>query len=529
MAARLTPLLRRYGFLSSVGYWRALLEMVFPGGILMFLVTRYGADTANSTFLGNIASVILWAGIGYAIRLRLIPGSRRQKLVYESLNGMLLILLLSCLFIIEFLLLTPQSKLDDMFSGDTASSLGFQMTIIIIPILTVFEFSMVRALRYGWRSWNRARSRKLVWQLTHSHLALITGIVAITVMTIFTANVVANNLQAFPNYLTGIPSLLIVITALTCALSLLVLPPLSIVSYVIARRVTHRLETLAQVTSSFRTGDYQARVAVSGDDEVAQLQNDFNAMADDLERALHELGVERDAVTALLKSRRELFASVSHELRTPIATLRGYIESMAASKAASDSPRQGQDLGVMEAEILRLQRLVDDLFTVARTETGSIGLTMQSIDIVPLLEQVSAATKPLAWQKSRIELVASLPAALPPIQIDATRLEQIVNNLINNSLKHTPPGGIVVLSALSTDQEVSIQVKDTGEGIAEEDLPHIWERFYRATSAREKNIGGTGLGLALVKELTEAMGGSVAVESEPGEGSCFTITFPCAQ
>jgi signal transduction histidine kinase len=145
-----------------------------------------------------------------------------------------------------------------------------------------------------------------------------------------------------------------------------------------------------------------------------------------------------------------------------------------------------------------------------------------------LLQRIVKSTSPIAWQKGKVQVVADFPAQLPLVMVDEIRLEQILNNLLQNGQRHTPPGGIVVVSAHAEPGEVVIQVKDTGEGIAAEDLPHIWERFYRAGETRTKHRGGAGLGLALVKELTEAMGGTVAVESQTGKGSCFTVRLPLA-
>jgi signal transduction histidine kinase len=133
------------------------------------------------------------------------------------------------------------------------------------------------------------------------------------------------------------------------------------------------------------------------------------------------------------------------------------------------------------------------------------------------------ALAPLAWRSGRVQVVADIPPGLPKASADEGRLEQVLANLIRNAIRHTPPGGIVVLRAAALDAGVQIQVCDTGEGISPEDLPHIWERFYRGANGRHRDLGGAGLGLALVKELTEAMGGTVAVETAPGEGTCFTI------
>ncbi len=163
-------------------------------------------------------------------------------------------------------------------------------------------------------------------------------------------------------------SLLVGLTILTGMALALVLPPSALFSYLFARRIIQRIEMLVSATSALRKGNYSTRVPVSGEDEIARLQANFNAMAADLEHTMRELQEERDAVATLLKARRELIASVSHELRTPIATLRGYLESTRTHWSDTPPPTLRQDLQIMEQETMRLQALIDDLFTLARAE-----------------------------------------------------------------------------------------------------------------------------------------------------------------
>jgi signal transduction histidine kinase len=313
---------------------------------------------------------------------------------------------------------------------------------------------------------------------------------------------------------------------------LLVLAPAALFSYLVSRPTTLRLEALAEATSALRAGDYGIRVPVVGEDEVARLQANFNAMAADLERAVREVQAERDTVARLLLARRELVASVSHELRTPVATLRSYLESTLTHWNGAPPPTLQRDLEVMERETIHLQALINDLFTLARAEVGRLDLRREPTDVVELARRVVETMAPLAWQSGRVELIAEASERASPALADASRLEQVLQNLLHNGVRHTPPGGIVVVAVnrgvVADTDSVVLQVKDTGEGIAPADLPHIWERFYRADSSRAHAATGTGLGLALVKEMTEAMGGTVAAESTLGQGSCFTVRLPRA-
>jgi signal transduction histidine kinase len=293
------------------------------------------------------------------------------------------------------------------------------------------------------------------------------------------------------------------------------------------------VEDLAAATSALRQGDYSIRIAVDGEDEIARLQTDFNVMASALEETMRELKAERDNVRTLLEARRELIASVSHELRTPVATVRGYLESTLATwrpeHDAQPPESMRNDLLTMQQQIVRLQSLINDLFTLARAEVGHLEMRCVPTAVLPIVQGVVNSIAPLAWRSSRIEVLAEVATdeqMTALAVIDEQRLEQILYNLIHNAIRHTQPGGIIVVSGQVEQEQILLQVKDTGEGITAEELPRIWERFYRGRSSQEQGATGTGLGLAIVKELSEAMGGTVAVESIVGQGTCFSLRFP---
>jgi signal transduction histidine kinase len=297
----------------------------------------------------------------------------------------------------------------------------------------------------------------------------------------------------------------------------------SLVAYLLSRRLVGRLERLGRAAESLAAGDLTCRVEEGPADEVGQLARRFNHMAADLQRTLHELKAERDRVAALLKARRQLVASVSHELRTPVATVRGYLESALRRGAAETS-----DLETMERELGRLQRLIEDLFTLSRAEVGQLELRPAPTDVGAVVRQLVDTVGPLAWGQRRVQVFAEVAPDLPPARADPERLEQVVSNLLANAVRYTAPGGLVAAAVCAEPDAIRIEVRDTGEGIAPEDLPRVFERFYRGPSADEERRDGAGLGLALVKELAEAMGGSVEAASVPGEGSRFTVRLPQA-
>lgn len=313
--------------------------------------------------------------------------------------------------------------------------------------------------------------------------------------------------------------------AVLAAASVFALGSAGLVAYLLSRRLVTRLERLGAAVESLAAGNLAARAPAGGDDEVGQLVGRFNHMAVDLERTLHELEAERDRVTGLLMARRQLVAGVSHELRTPVATVRGYLEAALGRDGAVSADLRA-DLEIMEGELERLQRLIDDLFTLSRAEVGQLELRSQPMDVGVVVQRLVETLAPLAWQQRRVQMLVETAGDLPPARGDAQRLEQVVSNLLSNAVRHTPPGGLVAAAVRADVETVRLEVRDTGSGIAPADLPHVFERFYRGPG--QDGRSGAGLGLALVKELTETMGGRVEAASTPGEGTCFTVRLPRA-
>jgi signal transduction histidine kinase len=307
---------------------------------------------------------------------------------------------------------------------------------------------------------------------------------------------------------------------------LAVLPVALGVAYWLGGRLTRRLEQLAAATGSLASGNLARRVEPDGADEIGRLSADFNAMADRLAAREQALTVEKERAERLLQANRRLVANVSHELRTPLTTLRGYLEAL---EQTHGDRLPAHDLRVIQGEIARLQALIDDLFTLARAEAQQLPLALAPTDATALVENMVARLAPLARRERQIELVARLAPDLPPVRADRARLEQVLLNLVQNAFRYTPPGGIVAIAGSADGDRVTLTVADTGLGIAAEELPLVWERFYRGDSSRAREMGGAGLGLALVKELIEAMGGQVAASSEPGRGSQFSVTLRRAE
>jgi signal transduction histidine kinase len=491
------------------------------GEAIVLEVALLAVLLANTSDKALIAFTFAWLGIicvlVCALRARLAEARPVRSLAQE------LGLTLTLTFALQgtLLVVSRQSPLDLAASVGT-TWIGYLSLFVTPPVV----FFPLRIAAYLWRVWNITRRKRMLWAIAHAHLLttlVIASLIALqeavrvtrAPFPVLVPDTSANLLIALMT--ATIPVVFFLIVAIPLVIGVMILGGL--MSYMIARPMTRRIETLARLTGSLRAGNYNERIAVEGEDEIAQLQTDFNAMAETLERTLSELKTERDTVSGLLHTRRELIAGVSHELRTPVATLRGYLESARANWQDAPPPTLPHDLEVMEREVIRLQGLIDDLFTLSRAEVGRLTLRCAPTDVGGLVRGVVDTAAPLAWQSGRVQVAADVATDLPEAIADAGRLEQVLHNLVHNAVRHTPPGGIVAV-VVRADSEVSIEVRDTGEGIPLDELPHIWERFYRGGKSDEHSAG---LGLALVKELTEAMGGTVSVESAPGQGSRFRV------
>lgn len=298
---------------------------------------------------------------------------------------------------------------------------------------------------------------------------------------------------------------------------------LGLIGYLVARRLTGRLDALLDGAVALSGGRLDVRVPVQGEDEVARLAGGFNRMADRLEENVAALSREKAQVESLLRANRTLTASASHELRTPVSVMRAHLESA----ELRGEPLGPEEARVLAAEVARLERLVEDLFALSRAELGQLEVRPEAVDLRALAEELLAALGPVARSRG-VSLVQAVPADLPRALADRARLMQAVVNLAHNALRYTPQGGIVMLEGAETPGGVSLGVRDTGIGIGREDLERVFEPFYRADPARARETGGSGLGLALVREIATAMGGRVEAESELGRGSRFAVVLPLA-
>ena len=297
---------------------------------------------------------------------------------------------------------------------------------------------------------------------------------------------------------------------------LLLIAGTAIAALVIFRPAQARLSALEDAARKFGEGDLSARAPAIGGDEVAAVANAFNRMAGDLAARQAQL-VEAD------RARRQLLADVSHELMTPLTAIRGYAETLALPQFLPGSNEGQRAVKVIQEEGERIERLVGDLLDLARFEAGGISLAQENVDVDELFERVAERHAKSAQEK-QVEIITDPHDDIRMVG-DPHRLEQALQNLAANALRHTPPGGTVRLNAAREDGRVKITVTDNGVGIPPEHLPHVFDRFYKADQSRT-HAGGSGLGLSIVKAIVERHGGTVSVRSRQGVETVFEITVP---
>ena len=302
----------------------------------------------------------------------------------------------------------------------------------------------------------------------------------------------------------------------------------SLVAYLLSRRLIGRLERLSRAVESAAEGDLSRRVDEGPDDEVGQLARRFNHMAGRLASTIGELESEKRHAEAALRAKRELVANVSHELRTPLASIRGHTESLVMREAEVDGTARREYLDVIYRETEHLSKLIDDLFALSRAEAGALPLSLGPVALGEVVDEVASSIRSVARSERHITLMTEIDPNLPPVLADRQRVIQVLGNLVRNAVRYTPEGGLISVRASRRDDHAEVVVEDTGLGIPPDQLPHVFERFYRGDEARDRASGGAGLGLAIVRELVEAMGGEVRAESTLGQGSRFSFTLPLA-
>jgi two-component system sensor histidine kinase BaeS len=305
--------------------------------------------------------------------------------------------------------------------------------------------------------------------------------------------------------LLSLPGTLLLIVA-TLAAVLVIFGP--------ARRRLSALEDAAELLGA---GDLTARAPQNGGDEIARVARAFNRMA-------AELAARDEALRTSDRLRRQMLADVSHELKTPLTAMRGYIETLRMPEVVLDPERRARYFETVDRETRRLERIVKDLLDLARYENGVVTLDARVFDVERVFQHVVRRHEHDAQSRGVVMLV-EVADVTGQVVGDPDRIEQVIDNLAANALRHTPPGGTIELRAAAAEGSTVLSVADSGEGIAPEHVPHIFDRFYKVDPARAEGTGGSGLGLSITKAIVERHGGTIRVTSTPG-CTRFTIVLP---
>jgi signal transduction histidine kinase len=281
-------------------------------------------------------------------------------------------------------------------------------------------------------------------------------------------------------------------------------------SYLISKRIVQPLIQMEEITKKFASGHLEERLPSNDIPEVDQLATSFNHMAATLE------GIEQ--------RRRELVSDLTHELRTPLTVLKGYLEGLSDGTIEPSAEMYER----LSREATRMQRLVNDLQELSKMEAGYLPIDAHPIELQPLLSSIVRRFADQLLTENSPQMRLDCPLDMPRVLADPERVEQILVNLISNALRYTSRGSVTV-KVYPEGDKAWITVIDTGLGIAEADLPHVFERFWRADRSRDRSSGGTGIGLAICRRLVELHGGGIEVQSQLGKGSMFRFSLPIAR
>jgi signal transduction histidine kinase len=275
----------------------------------------------------------------------------------------------------------------------------------------------------------------------------------------------------------------------------------------LSRSITRPLRELTRATHAITEGDFEQQVSIRSRDELGELAKAFNKMSTELARSVN--------------ARRQMTADIAHELRTPLSLILGHAEAVHDGVL----PPSPENFEIIRDEAIRLEHLVDDLRTLSLADAGELTITPQAVSPERLLQEMSTRYRFQAQTKN-IALDLDIASPLSDLEVDPGRLTQVLTNILDNALRHTPAGGHIVLAARQTGDTIELSIRDSGPGLPPDELDRIFDRFYRADASRHRADGGSGLGLAIAKSIIQAHGGQIRAESEQGNGLAVIITLP---
>ena len=289
------------------------------------------------------------------------------------------------------------------------------------------------------------------------------------------------------------------------------------VGFFLSKALTDRISLLAEAAQNIAVGKFNTRVEVRGNDEMAHLARTFNQMTRRLQEAENHQR-EMDIM------RRDLIAWIGHDLRTPLTSIRAILEAL-ADGVVDEPDMEKRYLETAQRDIRSLSHLIDDLFEMSQLDTDGLQIDLTLNSIADLISDTIESFSEVASQKG-VSITGSAEPGVDLICMDVQRIGRVLNNLVANAIRHTAAGGSVSVCASASENGIRVKVSDTGEGIPEEILPHVFDRFYRGDRSRNRRTGGSGLGLAIAKGIIEAHGGEISVNSKLGEGTNFIFAIP---
>lgn len=281
--------------------------------------------------------------------------------------------------------------------------------------------------------------------------------------------------------------------------------------------LTDRINKLDRIAQSLAKGNLQVRAPVVGRDEIGALGRTFNKMAEQLQ-------VTDEKQRQVEKLRRDLIAWIGHDLRTPLSSVRAVIEAL-ADGVIDDSDTMQRYLNTARRDIHSLSALIDDLFEMAQIDAGGLKLNREDSSLSDLISDTLESFSQFALQQN-VQLIGKAEPGLDPVWMDTLQIGRVLNNLVSNALSYTSSGGTVHITASRQQNEIYVSVHDNGPGILADELPFVFERFTRGEKSRNRSTGGAGLGLAIARGVIEAHGGTIRVESSPGQETNFSFSIP---
>lgn len=419
--------------------------------------------------------------------MNLLPGKKQRTwknnphdLLY-TIIGIVLIVFMSLIYF--FLLMSPP-----------VSDLGL-MTLLLTTTAGISTLVGFLLYRFGWMEYFPA----VRW-------TLLAGYIFSGILTFFNVFVTAQLMFTDQHDLLLATVLLVFATGIAI-----------VIGFFTSNTIVNRLSRLQEASQRIAQGDFKTRIQITGKDEFALLATAFNHMSAQLEQA-EMTKKETDTL------RRELIAWVSHDLQTPLSSIQAMVEALTDGMVTDETTSQ-RYLNNINREVHALSNLIDDLFQLAQFEAGGLTLDVVPDSLISLANDVISSLSETAFKKN-IMLSLHMDNTIDPIIMDSLQIGRVLNNLISNSLSHTPNGGSIMINGSKTSNKVIVTVSDTGKGIAKEDLPFVFDQFYRGEKSRSRTTGGAGLGLAIAKGIIEAHGGEIYAESNLGQGAKITFTLP---